>query len=154
MLRCNGDVNVTECVVSTTIRNTRFHWLNHNLKRSRQEVTRTCVYGVALDPFTSNKNKWRVRWNANFNKIDIKREGFTNLSIIPVIDDEIELSHCSLVYLIHVFNSHAQNYKDIYLDYFCQGTYVKRSLFHCTWKILSCCQLVIFLLKCCIRCNF
>ena len=43
MLRCNGDANVTECVVSTSIRYTHFHWLIYNLKRSRQEVTRTCM---------------------------------------------------------------------------------------------------------------
>ena len=28
---------------STSIRYTRFHWLIYNLKRSRQEVTRTCI---------------------------------------------------------------------------------------------------------------
>ena len=33
----------TECVVSTTIRYTHFHWLIYKLKRSWQEVTRTCL---------------------------------------------------------------------------------------------------------------
>ena len=38
------DANVIdECVVSTTIRYTHFHWLIYNLKRSRQEVTKTCL---------------------------------------------------------------------------------------------------------------
>ena len=41
MLRCNGDAKSTECVVSTTIRYTHFHWLIVYLKRSGQEVTRT-----------------------------------------------------------------------------------------------------------------
>ena len=43
MLRCRGEANVTEYVVSTTIRYTHFHWLFYKLKRSRQEVTRTCL---------------------------------------------------------------------------------------------------------------
>ena len=43
MLLCNGDANVTECVVSSSIRYTRFHWLNYNLKRSCQQVNRTCL---------------------------------------------------------------------------------------------------------------
>ena len=42
MLRCSGEANVTEFVVSTTIRYTHFHWLIYKLKKSRQEVTRTC----------------------------------------------------------------------------------------------------------------
>ena len=37
------EANVTECVESTTIRYTHFHWLIYKLKRSRQEVTRTCL---------------------------------------------------------------------------------------------------------------
>ena len=42
MLRCSGEVNVTEYVVSTTIRYTYFHWLIYKLKRSWQKVIRTC----------------------------------------------------------------------------------------------------------------
>ena len=51
MLRCSGEVNVTECVVSTTIRYTNFHWLIYKLKRSRQEVTRTCLKRSCIRSF-------------------------------------------------------------------------------------------------------
>ena len=39
---CSVEANVTECVIDT-IRYTHFHWLIYKLKRSWQEVTRTCL---------------------------------------------------------------------------------------------------------------
>ena len=68
MLRCDGDVNVTECVVSTTIRYTRFHWLIDNLKRSRQEVTRTCLERGCVRSFHKRQKTNEERdERANFN---------------------------------------------------------------------------------------
>ena len=42
IFRCNGDANVT-VLYQLRIRYTCFHWLIYYLKRSLQEVTRTCL---------------------------------------------------------------------------------------------------------------
>ena len=57
MLRCTGEANVTECVVSTTIRYTHFHRLIHKLKRSWQEVTRTSLKRGCVRSFNERQKQ-------------------------------------------------------------------------------------------------
>ena len=67
MLRCSGEANVTECVVSTTIRNTHFHWLTYILQGHDKRSPERVLNGVALDPFTSDKTNVEQDERANFN---------------------------------------------------------------------------------------
>ena len=56
----------TECVVSTTIRYTHFHWLIYKLKRSWMKVTRTCLKRGCVRSFherqkqTMSEMKWLI----------------------------------------------------------------------------------------------
>ena len=71
--KCFGAVGkwfVTECVVSTTIRYTHFHWLIYKLKRSRQEFTRSCLKRGCVRSFHERQKKSGERnERANFNRL-------------------------------------------------------------------------------------
>ena len=66
-----GEANVTECVESTKIRYTHFHWLIYKLKKSRQEVTRKCLQRGCVRSILSRATKTNRERDerANFNEI-------------------------------------------------------------------------------------
>ena len=69
MLRCNGDMNVT-VLYRLRLRYIHFHWLIYNLKRSWQEVTRTCLKRGCVRSFHKRqKTNGERNERANFNKI-------------------------------------------------------------------------------------